>query len=42
MMEKICPMNLAASEGLGADNMTCFIIEFVKPSSGASTDPSKS
>jgi len=28
MMEKICPMNLAASEGLGADNMSCMIIEF--------------
>jgi hypothetical protein len=31
MFEKICPMNLAASEGLGADNMTCIVIEFVKP-----------
>jgi hypothetical protein len=33
MMDKICPMNLAASEGLGADNMTCIVIEFIKPSS---------
>ena len=24
-------MNLAASEGLGADNMTCIVVEFVKP-----------
>jgi hypothetical protein len=32
MMDKICPMNLAASEGLGADNMTCIVIEFIKPS----------
>jgi hypothetical protein len=31
MMDKICPMNLAASEGLGADNMTCIIVEFIKP-----------
>lgn len=30
MMDKICPMNLAQSEGLGADNMTCMIIEFQK------------
>jgi hypothetical protein len=30
MMDKICPMNLATSEGLGADNMTCMIIEFNK------------
>ena len=30
MMDKICPINLAASEGLGADNMTCMIIEFIK------------
>ena len=30
MMEKICPMNLAASEGLGADNMSCIIVEFNK------------
>jgi hypothetical protein len=28
MMEKNCPANLAQSEGLGADNMTCIIIEF--------------
>jgi len=33
MMDKICPMNLAASEGLGADNMTCIVIEFVKSTS---------
>ncbi|CDW77624.1 UNKNOWN [Stylonychia lemnae] len=32
MMDKICPSNLATSEGLGADNMTCIIIEFNKPS----------
>lgn len=31
MFDKICPMNLAASEGIGADNMTCVIIEFQKP-----------
>lgn len=31
-MDKICPSNLATSEGLGADNMTCMVIEFVKPS----------
>jgi hypothetical protein len=31
MMDKICPSNLATSEGLGADNMTCIVIEFVKP-----------
>ncbi len=30
MMDKICPTNLAASEGLGADNMTCMIIDFKK------------
>ena len=28
MMENNCPANLAQSEGLGADNMTCIIIEF--------------
>jgi hypothetical protein len=28
MMENNCPANLATSEGLGADNMTCIIIEF--------------
>lgn len=32
MMDKICPNNLAASEGLGADNMTGVLIEFNKPS----------
>jgi len=32
MMDKICPSNLAASEGLGADNMTGILIEFVKGS----------
>lgn len=26
MMDKCCPTNLAASEGLGADNMTCVIV----------------
>jgi hypothetical protein len=31
MMDKICPTNLATSEGLGADNMTCIIVEFIKP-----------
>ena len=31
MMDKICPSNLATSEGLGADNMTCIVIEFNKP-----------
>jgi hypothetical protein len=36
MMEKICPMNLAASEGLGTDNMTCIVIEFLKPDAAAS------
>lgn len=30
MMDKICPSNLALSEGLGADNMTCMVIEFNK------------
>ena len=28
MMEVNCPVNLQASEGLGADNMTCIIIQF--------------
>ena len=28
MMDKICPTNLATSEGLGADNMTGILIEF--------------
>jgi serine/threonine protein phosphatase PrpC len=31
MLDKICPSNLAASEGLGTDNMTCIVIEFNKP-----------
>ena len=30
MMEVNCPVNLQASEGLGADNMTCIIVEFKK------------
>jgi hypothetical protein len=30
LMDKICPSNLATSEGLGADNMTGIIIEFIK------------
>lgn len=30
MMDKCCPMNLAASEGIGTDNMTCIIVEFNK------------
>ena len=30
MMDKICPSNLATSEGLGADNMTGILIEFQK------------
>ena len=34
MMDKICPANLNASEGLGADNMTCMVVEFVRPSNG--------
>jgi hypothetical protein len=33
MFDKICPNNLATSEGLGADNMTGVLIEFVKPKS---------
>ena len=33
MFDKICPNNLATSEGLGADNMTGILIEFNKPSS---------
>lgn len=36
MMDKICPMNIAASEGLGADNMTCVVIEFSKQTGGSS------
>lgn len=31
MFDKICPNNLATSEGLGADNMTGILIEFNKP-----------
>jgi serine/threonine protein phosphatase PrpC len=31
MMDKCCPSNLAASEGLGADNMTGIIVQFCKP-----------
>lgn len=30
MMDKICPVNIAASEGIGTDNMSCMIIEFNK------------
>jgi serine/threonine protein phosphatase PrpC len=30
MFDKICPMNLAASEGIGTDNMTCILVEFNK------------
>jgi len=30
MMEKICPMSLAGSDGIGTDNMTCMIVEFAK------------
>jgi hypothetical protein len=30
MMDKCCPMNLAASEGIGTDNMTAIIVEFNK------------
>jgi hypothetical protein len=33
MFDKICPNNLATSEGLGADNMTAILIEFNKPKS---------
>ena len=31
MMEVNCPMSLANSDGLGADNMTCVIVDFKKP-----------
>lgn len=31
MFETNCPSNLYQSEGLGTDNMTCIIIELVKP-----------
>lgn len=31
MMDSICPASLAGSDGLGTDNMTCMIVEFVKP-----------
>jgi hypothetical protein len=34
MMDKCCPSNLAVSEGIGADNMTCMIIEFIKDKGG--------
>ncbi len=30
MMDKCCPSNLAASDGLGADNMSGILIEFKK------------
>jgi len=30
-MDKCCPMDLANSDGIGTDNMTGIIIEFVKP-----------
>ena len=30
MMDVNCPPNLHTTEGLGADNMTCVIIEFNK------------
>ena len=30
MMEVNCPVNLHATDGLGADNMTAIIIEFKK------------
>lgn len=30
MMEQNCPNDLATSEGLGADNMTCIVVEFGK------------
>lgn len=30
MFDKICPTNLAASEGIGTDNMTCILVEFNK------------
>ena len=30
MMDYNCPVNLHATEGLGADNMTAIIIEFKK------------
>lgn len=29
-MDKCCPMDLANSDGIGTDNMTAIIIEFVK------------
>jgi hypothetical protein len=32
MMDKCCPMDLAGSDGIGTDNMTAMIIEFVRPS----------
>jgi len=30
MMDKCCPMDLVNSDGIGTDNMTAIIIEFVK------------
>jgi len=30
MMDLNCPANLHQSDGLGADNMTCIIVEFKK------------
>ena len=30
MMDKNCPSDLQVSEGIGADNMTCIIIELNK------------
>ena len=30
MMDHICPMSLAGSDGLGTDNMSCMIIDFNK------------
>ena len=33
MFDKICPSNLATSEGLGADNMTGVLIQFNKAKS---------
>lgn len=30
MMDHNCPTNLANSDGLGTDNMTCIIVQFSK------------
>ena len=30
MMDKNCASNLMTCDGLGADNMTCIIVEFTK------------